>query len=431
MSKTLLWKRYAVFITGLAVSAIGVAFVTKADLGTSPITSIPYTLSLRYPLTLGMFTLIFSLVLIALQLGILGRRFPPVWFLQIPVSFLFSAFIDASMWLLNTLHPGHYILQILCLLIGCFILGIGIYLEMSADVIMLPGESFVNALHIRFGWDFGKVKVCFDCAMTGIALISGWILFGGFGGVREGTVIAALLVGMIARTVKLRFPDLEDRLFGGTENTLRVVDMEANGPVVTITRAFGSDGRIIAEALAEKLSLHLHDRDIVETAARNLHLPEAEIIAHEQKMASRVLYDLVAQFYEFSDTEPEKDRLFAEEKKIIREFAREGNCVILGRCANVVCEDIPGVLRIFLYADSSYRVRRIMERNHINQSEAERLTTEVERERDRYHKYYTGHERDAARDYDLCINVARYPTEKIIEMIQTALRADRAESVLS
>lgn len=98
-------KRYLVFLVGLFINSLGVSLITKADLGTSPISSIPYVLSLNFPFTLGEFTIIFSLLLIFLQLIILQRNFKPEHFLQIPVSIAFGYFIDLCMALLSFVQP--------------------------------------------------------------------------------------------------------------------------------------------------------------------------------------------------------------------------------------------------------------------------------------------------------------------------------------
>ena len=124
MTKAEIFKRYLIFTIGLFVSSLGVAIVTKADLGTSPISSIPYVLSLRYPLTLGEFTIIFSIVLIILQLIILRKDFKPEYILQVPVSVAFGYFIDFSMFLMKTMSPDLYIVKVLYLLVGCVVLGI-------------------------------------------------------------------------------------------------------------------------------------------------------------------------------------------------------------------------------------------------------------------------------------------------------------------
>ncbi len=194
-----LLKKYLLFLTGLFISSLGVSFITKAELGTSPITSIPYVLSLGFPLTLGNFTILFNILLVLLQLLILGKNFKKIDLLQIIVAVIFGYFIDWTMLLLGWLHPALYLVKIFFLFIGCLILALGIYFEVFANVIMLPGESFVRAVTIRWNTDFGNTKVCFDASMTMIAVIISFILFHNLKGVREGTIIAALIVGIIAK----------------------------------------------------------------------------------------------------------------------------------------------------------------------------------------------------------------------------------------
>ena len=201
MNKTEKLKRYLIFIIGLFVNSLGVSMVTKADLGTSPISSIPYVLSLHFPLTLGQFTIIFSILLILLQLIILKKDFRLEHVLQIPVSIAFGYFIDLSMIILNFVNPVSYITKILYLLLGCIILGIGVYLEVLADVVMLPGEAFVRAVVLKFSTEFGITKVIFDVSMTIIAAALSFIFMKKLAGVREGTIVAALLVGFISRLI--------------------------------------------------------------------------------------------------------------------------------------------------------------------------------------------------------------------------------------
>ncbi|MBQ3378787.1 MAG: YitT family protein [Clostridia bacterium] len=202
-------KRYMVMIIGLFINAVGINLITNATLGTSPITSVPYTLALKYSLSLGEFTFIVNLALIAFQLILLRRRFRAEHWLEIPLVFLLSAFIDITSYMFMWLSPENYALKIILLLIGCAVLGIGVALEFVANVAMLPGEGCVNAVCLVFNTDMGKTKVGFDVSMTVIAAVMSLIYFGGLISVREGTVISAVLVGIIARTIrpKLAFID--------------------------------------------------------------------------------------------------------------------------------------------------------------------------------------------------------------------------------
>lgn len=202
MSKAELIRRYLFFIVGLFVNSVGIALITRANLGTSPISSTPYVLNLWHPaLSLGTFTLFFSLALVVLQLLLLGRRFPRHFWLQIPVSFLLSLFIDLSMALLFFVDPQVYPLQIFSLLVGCLVLGFGVFMEVAAGVVMLPGECTVKSITMRWHTDFGKTKIGVDVTMVVVATVLGFLLCGTLTGVREGSVISALLVGLIARVV--------------------------------------------------------------------------------------------------------------------------------------------------------------------------------------------------------------------------------------
>ena len=210
--KTELIKRYIFLLAGLFVNGLGVSFITKAGLGTSPITSIPYTLSLGFTPTVRMFTFVFNIFLIILQLILLRRNFQLQNLLQLPIIALFSFFIDLTMSLLGFIQPETYVLKVISLVIGCLILGFGVFMEMVANVAMLPGEATVRAVSDVFSTDFGKTKIAFDSSMTVIAAILSFIMFKHLDGVREGTIVAAILVGFIARLFK--------KYIGGIEKIL-------------------------------------------------------------------------------------------------------------------------------------------------------------------------------------------------------------------
>lgn len=199
MSKAELVRRYVLFLFGLFVNSLGIALTTRANLGTSPITSVPYVLSIRFPPSLGMFTLFFSLLLIAIQLIILGKRFPKQFLLQLPVIPIFSVFIDLSMALFWFVDPQTYPAKVCSLLLGCLVLGFGVFIEVAANVVMLPGECTVKAISTRWNTNFGKTKVAVDVIMAATAAVLVLLLFHTLTGVREGTFISALLVGTIAR----------------------------------------------------------------------------------------------------------------------------------------------------------------------------------------------------------------------------------------
>lgn len=206
-------KRYLLLLAGLFVSAVGVVLVTKGNLGTSCISSVPYVLSLVFPMSMGVFTILFSLALIVGQLFILGKDFKLEHALQIPVSILFGWFIDLVMPIFGFLTPQSYVQKLLLVILGCAVVGISVYLQVIADVVMLPGESFVRSVVKRWNTEFGTTKIVFDVTISALAALISLVCTGKLMGVREGTLIASVLVGYIARWLKKKLAFLSEKLF--------------------------------------------------------------------------------------------------------------------------------------------------------------------------------------------------------------------------
>ena len=368
-------KRYLLFLVGLFVNSLGVSLITKGNLGTSPISSIPYVLSLNFPFSLGNFTIVFSLLLIFLQFLLLGKNFKAEHLLQIPVSMAFGYFIDMSMILLGFVHPVSYISKVLGLLIGCLVLGVGVYMEVLADVVMLPGESFVRAIVLTWKTNFGTTKICFDVSMAVIAAVLSFVFAGRLDGVREGTVIAALLVGFIARLFGKKLAFVKTMLFPEAvqEEQQREQQREQAAQtqhgiqgknVIAIGRQFGSGGHDIGKVLAEKLGYDFYDAEIIQMAAGTTGYTPEFIKKNEEIMTNSLLYDLVNQMYLNSNSQDEapKDKIFAAESKVVRELAEKGNCVIVGRCADYVLRNSENCLKVFFSAPLESRIKRVSKR---------------------------------------------------------------------
>jgi len=419
MSKQEILKRYLLFIIGLFVNSFGVSFITKASLGTSPISSIPYTLSLGFKPTLGMFTLYMSILLIIFQIILLGKNFPKQYLLQIPVAIAFSWFIDLTMELLSFMDPHTYLIKFLYLIMGCVILGVGVYLEMVADVVMLPGESFVRAVAVTFHKEFGKTKMVFDSSMTVIAAVIGLIIFHKIAGVREGTVIAALLVGMIARYLKRKLGFLENFLLENANRTQeKEIQKNTNKVVITISREYGSGGRKIAQKLAENLGFDYYDKSIMEITAKESNLPEAYVEAKEETMTNSFLYDLFSQYQTLTEEKTELDKLYEIEAKIVRTVADKGNCVIVGRCADFILKDVCNCYNIFLYAKKDFKVQQIIQREHLDKIAAMKHMNDTNKKRFTHYKYYTGRVWGLSKNYNLCLDVSTLGTDAIVAMIK-------------
>lgn len=191
-----LFARYIILAIGVLINSFGVAFITKAALGTSPISSFPFVLSLKWPsVSFGLFTFVMNTGLIVLQIVLLRRDFQLVQLLQMVVNVVFSWFIDVSMGLLGWLDPQGVVMQVIAVVVGCAILGFGICVEIAPNVIMVPGEGCVRAIAAVTQKRFGTVKVLFDCTLVAIAIVCSFAFFGQIKGLGLGTIISALLVG--------------------------------------------------------------------------------------------------------------------------------------------------------------------------------------------------------------------------------------------
>lgn len=202
MSHELL-KRYTLLFCSLFVNAFGVVFITKAALGTSPISGVPYVLSLASPLSFGVTTFLLNLIFILIEVSLMGwrevreKRFELL--VQFPILIVFSSSIDLSMWLLRDFIPETYPEMLASLVFGCAVLATGIGWAVKACVAMNPGEYVVRVMATKFGKPFGNVKLCFDSTLVVLAALLSLLFLGGIHGLREGTFVAALLVGPMER----------------------------------------------------------------------------------------------------------------------------------------------------------------------------------------------------------------------------------------
>ena len=194
-------SKYLTFILGLFFLSMGVDFIVTSALGTTPISSINYVLSLNFPLSLGTATLLFNMLIIALEFWLVrggdNRKDIMEILLQIPFSVIFSLFIDLNMLWISNFTPVNYLWSITLLCIGCVLQAIGVVFELKPNVAIMSAEGFVKYYCKRYHRNFGKVKVFFDVTLVLTAIILSLIFASRIDGVREGTLIAALSTGLL------------------------------------------------------------------------------------------------------------------------------------------------------------------------------------------------------------------------------------------
>ena len=279
-------------------------------------------------------------------------------------------------------------------------------------------------------------------SLTVIAAALSLIFSHRLNGVREGTVIAALLVGFIARLFGRRLSFLPSLLFGTSEKsrdqsapvlsgrqdqTAQLLSEDkdpAPYTVIVIGRQYGSGGHDIGKALAERLGFAFYDNEIIQMTAGSTGYTPQFVKDREENMANSFLYDLVSQMYIYSDTqEAPRDAIFESEGRVIRELAEKGNCVILGRCADYFLRDRKDCLKVYLHAPEDYRVKRIMKTENLPEEDARQKIRRMDRRRsDNYH-YYTKRIWGHSGNYDLTLDTkigAEAVQEVICQMMQAA-----------
>ncbi len=402
-------RRYILFAVSLFVNAMGIAFITKALLGTSPITSVTYVLSMFTPLTIGQWTIVLNLLFVLFELPFMTRKELKddlrMFLLQIPISLCFGTFIDLSMNTLYWLEPVKYIDQIIYLLVGCVILAAGITLEVKANVAMMAGEYFVRVISQRFHGEFGYVKLCFDITLVCIACLFSICFMSGIYGVREGTVAAALLVGPIVHFISPYYRCF-DKWINDVKDKDAIALRNIQHVIITIAREYGSGGHLLGEMLSKELGIKLYDKEFIHLVAEKSGINEQYIKKNEQSIPSFWLKCILGKNSEQSleRSLSSDDVLFVAESKIIQELAEKGPCIIVGRCADFVLRDYPNLIKVFCYSDLKSACVRCVQEYGVSEEKAESEIKRINHNRIAHYEYYTGEKWGEPHHYNLMIN---------------------------
>lgn len=423
MSK-FLFRRYLLFCVALFVNALGIAFITRAALGTSPITSVTYVLSMFTPFTIGEWTIMLNILFVVLEPFMMTRKDLKedlrMFLLQIPISFCFGIFIDICMhYILFWLNPATYPSMIIALLIGCVILAVGIALEVKANAAMMAGEYFVKVITRRFRGEFGYIKLGFDVTLVAIACLLSLIFMSGIYGVREGTVIAALIVGPIVHFVSPYYKFLDKWITPATDEKFTDVKENKN-IIITIAREYGSGGHLLGEMLSKELGIKLYDKEFIGMAAKRSGMDENFIAKNEQSIPSFWLKCIMSKNSEqpIEGSLSSDDVLFVAESKIIQELAEKEPCIIIGRCADFILQDYPKVLKVFCYSDIENAVSRCVSEYGIKRENAESEIRRINRNRIHHYEYYTGRKWGEPHHYNLMLNTGSISLETACKLIK-------------
>lgn len=201
-------KRLVVYLIGVYFTAVAIAISKMTPLGISPNSSLPNEISLILDANLGLVTAIVFASFVFIQWILLGKDFKVINFIQVLLSIIYGFFVNSAVALVNRVLPpcDTYLLQIIYTLVSAVLLGAAVKVYLAPKVMALPAEGLAQAVAQRFKIPFPTAKNVCDIIIVTISVILSFVYFGTLYGIREGTIIHAILVG---RSVKLA-----DKLFG-------------------------------------------------------------------------------------------------------------------------------------------------------------------------------------------------------------------------
>lgn len=196
--------------------------------------------------------------------------------------------------------------------------------------------------------------------------------------------------------------------------------------VITIGRQFGSMGHEIGARLAEELNIPFYDKELITRAAKDSGFCEEMIKNHDERPTNSFLYNLVMDTYSFGYNSssfvdmPISHKVFLAQFDAIKNIAKEGPCVIVGRCADYALSDFDNVLNIFIYADEDFKIKNIIshdENNEMTEAKAKDMFIKKDKQRASYYNYYSSKKWGKAETYDLCINSSKLGIEATVKLI--------------
>lgn len=413
-------RRFLVFSLCLVFMGFGVACMIKSALGVSPISSLPYTLSLLFDgITVGGWTAALNLLMIVMQ-PVLKPSIPKkLLVLQVAMTVVFGYFIDLSLEFLAPLVLTSYIGRAGMLLAGCTIMAFGIYLGIIARVTLLPMDALLQVVSERLGKPYTSVKVISDLSMTIMSAVLCLIFIGELAAVREGTLIAAFFCGTEIKFFNTYFKGLTylllpENLIQKEKEKQALPNVSEHHFVLTVSHEYGSGGRTIARRIAHELGLPYYDTEIIKMASERSDFAEEYLKEHEEKISSTALYRLFDWYTGAlpGNQRPVQEQIFQLEARVIQEVAAKDSCVIVGRLANYILQNHRNSLHIFITADEPERIKRVMRKDNISAEEAMEKIRDFASERRNHCQEFSNMEWGNGMNYDITIKSNRYGVDR-------------------
>ena len=194
--------------------------------------------------------------------------------------------------------------------------------------------------------------------------------------------------------------------------------------VIAITRTCGSGATSIGKILAKNLGVEIYDRNILRLASDDSGISEELFARADEDQKQSLLFRASQKVYSGGLIPPEKEdftsnnNLFNYQAKVLRELADESNYVVIGRAADYVLRDKPGLVRVYIYASREKCIEKEMNRQKIDWKTADKFISKTDKYRRDYYRYFTGQEWENMQNYDLCINTTQMTYEQAAKAIQ-------------
>ncbi|MBE7031522.1 MAG: cytidylate kinase-like family protein [Ruminococcaceae bacterium] len=198
--------------------------------------------------------------------------------------------------------------------------------------------------------------------------------------------------------------------------------------VITLGRQLGSNGKLIGQALAEKLGYKFYDKDLIARVAKESGLSENLFDEMNEKPTSSLLYSLVmgvqsskGLYYQYNDM-LNGDSLFRLQADVIKSIAEEGPCIIVGRCADYILRNNPNLIKLFLYASPEERVKTLMARDNMTEKEARSAVNKADKRRSNYYNFYTNNSWGNVNNYHLCLDTASLTQDECVDFLYSYVK---------
>lgn len=201
--------------------------------------------------------------------------------------------------------------------------------------------------------------------------------------------------------------------------------------IITIGRQLGCVGSQIGHEAAKRLGMECYDKRLIELACSYGEVDLERMQGVDEKMPNPFLYSVPREIQNEKTGRgiAVNDMMFNLQSEVIRRLAARESCIIIGRCADYVLRDVPGVTTIFLHGDMESRIKRVEEKRKLEKNQAVSLIKKTDKARRNYYECYTGKRWGARDSYDITLNTARLGLEKCVDLICRIYAGGEAELV--